>query len=226
MNKEYTLNFRKVIIFSLLIIIVMLAISAYGWVKIPSGEQIPVHWGPSGEPDRYGGKAEGLLVTPGIGVFLTLLFTFLPRIDPRRANLAKSQKAYTAVWAGTLIMMLIIHSVVVAAALGSQINIGRVIPGAVGILFIVIGNYLPKTRSNFYMGIRTPWTLSSELSWQKTHRLGGRLFILMGLFLMTSVFIQSELWVWVVIGSIMVLTIGLMVYSYGVWKNDPDRQTV
>ena len=76
------------------------------------------------------------------------------------------------------------------------------------------------------MGIRTPWTLSSELSWQKTHRLGGRLFILMGLFLMTSVFIQSELWVWVVIGSIMVLTIGLMVYSYGVWKNDPDRQTV
>ena len=224
MSEKPVFNFRKIIIFSVLTIIILFAISAYGWVTIPDGQQIPVHWGVNGEVDRYGGKAEGLLLIPGIGVLLTLLLAFLPRIDPRRANLAQSQKSYIAIWGGTLALLLVVQILIVSAALGNPVDIGGIIPVAVGILFIVIGNYLPKTRSNFYMGVRTPWTLSSNLSWDKTHRLAGRLFILMGLIMIGSVFIQGALWVWLMMGGLIAMLIALMAYSYIVWKDDPNRQ--
>lgn len=226
MNEKPVFNFRNIIIFSVLIIIILFAIAAYGWVAIPDGQQIPVHWDVNGEVDRYGSKIEGLLLIPGITVLLTLLFAFLPRIDPRRANLAQSQKAYIAIWAGTLMLLLIVQILIVSAAVGNPVNIGSIIPVAVGILFIIIGNYLPKTRSNFYMGVRTPWTLSSNLSWDKTHRLAGRLFILMGLIMIGSVFIQGVLWVWIMMGGLIAMVIGLMAYSYIVWKDDPNRQRI
>lgn len=224
MSEKPAFNFRNIIIFSVLVLIIMLAVSAYGWVAIPDGQQIPVHWGVNGEVDRYGSKVEGLLLIPGLTVLLTALFVFLPRIDPRRANLAQSQKAYIAIWAGTLVLLLVVQILIVSAALGNPVNIGGIVPVAVGILFIVIGNYLPKTRSNFYMGVRTPWTLSSNVSWDKTHRLAGRLFILMGLIMIGSMFMQGALWVWVMMGGLMIMLVVLMAYSYIVWKDDPNRQ--
>ena len=224
MTKEPTFHFRTIILFSLLTITLLLAISVYGWVKIPAGQQIPVHWGIDGTPDRYGGKAEGLLMMPGLAIFLTALFAFLPRIDPRRKNLIRSQKAYITIWAGALVLLLLIHLLVVLSVMGWAANVGKIVPAAVGILFIVIGNYLPKTQSNFYVGIRTPWTLSSNLSWYKTHRLAGRLFILLGLILFGGLFFQSQLWVWVLIVSLVAMLVVLAVYSYLVWKDDPEKQ--
>ncbi|MCB0026848.1 MAG: SdpI family protein, partial [Anaerolineales bacterium] len=107
------------------------------------------------------------------------LIAAIPFIEPRRSNLAMSRTAYVALWAVLLFYFLVLHVILVINALHEagvvafNLDVGRLVPISVGVLFVVIGNYLGKIRSNYMMGIRTPWTLASDLAWDKTHRLGG-----------------------------------------------------
>ena len=110
--------------------------------------------------------------------------------------------------------------------LGSKININSYLSLLVGFMFIVIGNYLSKIQSNYFFGIRTPWTLSSELSWNKTHRLGGKLMILQGIICIVSkLLFPSEVWIYVLLSGIIILLIITTVYSYFIWKSDPNTHT-
>ena len=105
-------------------------------------------------------------------------------------------------------------------------DISRVVLIGIGALFIVIGNYLPKVRPNYLMGIRTPWTLTSDLSWQKTHRLGGRLFVLEGLVLIVLGLIAVAAWLGVlIVAGIAIMLVVVFAYSYRVWKADPAKRT-
>ena len=221
------LNMTRMIQLSVLALIVAFAISGYAWLQLPAGEQIPVHFDASGQPDRYGGKFEGLMMLPLVMAGMCVLLAVLPRIDPRRSNIAASMKAYQMVWGGTLIFMMIIHVVVILNVLGYIVNAVTFIPFGIGILFVVIGNFLGKTRSNWFMGIKTPWTLSSDLAWDKTHRLGGKLFIALGIFFALSGFIGvSERWFGLLTGGVLVMTVFLYGYSYYIWKNDPNKLEV
>jgi len=107
--------------------------------------------------------------------------------------------------------------------LGHDAKIGAYTPLLVGLVFVVIGSYMGKIRSNYFFGIRTPWTLSSELSWNKTHQLGGKLFVVQGFLFMAgaSVF-TGKVWVYLLVGSSLVLAAVLMIYSYFIWKGDPE----
>jgi uncharacterized membrane protein len=206
------------------IVIAMLAVSAWAWPQIPDGAQVPIHWGPSGEIDGYAPKAVGLLGLPALTVGLVALLALIPRIEPRRDNLRRSGTAYIAVCLTALAFMGVIHGVAVLAALGNDIDIAAIALFGSGAMFIVIGNFLGKTRSNWFFGIRTPWTLSSELSWTRTHRAGGWLFIGVGaLVLLTTVVLGSEVALWVMLGSLLLGTAALFVYSYVVWRGDPAR---
>ena len=99
------------------------------------------------------------------------------------------------------------------------------VPAGVGVMFLVIGYYMGRMRSNYMMGIRTPWTLTSELSWQKTHLWGGRAFMLLGvLFALTGFLPISGWWIGVLMGGMLAMIIGLFVYSYLVWKDDPNAE--
>lgn len=220
------LQTRNLLLLSGGLILLMLSGSAWAWNQLPADAQIPLHWNAAGEVDRWGGKLEGLFLLPAITAGLALLLAVVPRIDPRRSNLAQSQKAYGAVWIGTILLMVVIHGFTIATAMGSTVNIARVVPIAVGALFVVIGNYMGKIRSNFHFGIRTPWTLSSELSWNKTHRLGGRLFMVLGLLLIVVGLVGgSGQWLLpVLLGGVGLVTVIPFAYSYVVWKNDPDVQ--
>ena len=136
--------------------------------------------------------------------------------------MARSVRAYRIFWFTMLLVMGIIHISVVLAGLGWQVQISLVVPLAVGILFVVIGNYMGKIRSNFMFGIRTPWTLTSDLSWNKTHRVGGRLFMILGVMLvLTGLTSPPGWWIYLLLGSVLLMVVFLFVYSYLVWREDP-----
>ncbi len=206
------------------LIVAMLAVSAWAWPQIPSDTQIPVHWGVDGQPDGYGPKWLGLLGIPAVAVGIIGLLALLPRLEPRRENLERSSTAYVAIAIAVVAFLAGLHVLAVMAALGSQINTTAVVVAGTGVIFIVIGNFLGKTRSNWFFGIRTPWTLSSERSWARTHRLGGWLFVGIGLgVLVTTALFGATVGLWILLGGLLAGIVGLAAYSYLVWRDDPAR---
>jgi uncharacterized membrane protein len=154
------------------------------------------------------------------------LFAVIPLIDPRAQNLARSQKAYSITAIASILLLFSIHTATVLQALGWRINVATVVSVGVSVLIAIIGNYLGKVRSNFSFGIRTPWTLSSEQSWNKTHRLGGRLLFGVGIAGAIAALVNAnQLFLLLVLGGTIGTSILLIVYSYYIWRNDPERQS-
>ena len=203
----------------------MLAISAFAWCYLPAGAEIPAHWNAAGEVDRYTSKFEGLLLMPLVSAGLFALFMLIAKIEPRLQNLKQSAKAFTAVSICVGGILLLIHATTVAVASGWEINITTVVAAALVVLFLVTGNYMGKIRSNFSFGVRTPWTLSSELSWNKTNRLTGRSLMALGLLTQILAFTTTSLFLICVCGGLLLLIVAWScVYSYHIWRNDPQSQ--
>ena len=196
----------------------LFAASVVVWDRVP--ERVPMHWNFRGEVDGYGGRLEGLLLLPAIALGLYVMLLVLPRLDPGRANYASFAGPYTVIRFALLALMLGIHALVIATALGYAVNAGRWIPVGVGALFIVLGNVMGKVRPNYFVGIRTPWTLASARSWEKTHRAGGRLFVVAGIALAIAALIgRPEALVAVgVFGAASIAW--LFYYSFTVWRDD------
>lgn len=222
------MNRRRLIAFSVVVVVAMLALGAYAWTQLPSGAEVPIHWGPDGTPNGYASKSIGLFLLPLITAGLAVLLAFIPRFEPRRANLERSGKAYGAIWVGVMLLMAGIQVIVVATTLGGTPDMTQLMLLGIGALYLVIGNYLPKVRPNYMMGIRTPWTLTSDLAWTRTHRVGGRLFVAEGLLFIALglVGVAPETLVAAMVGGIVVLLVVLFTYSYQVWKTDPQKRTV
>jgi len=136
-------------------------------------DQVPVHWGSSGEANRYGTRIEGAFLMPALMITLLVIMRWYPSRDPRSANIAKFRDAYDTVVTGTIALLTGIHVLALGDALGWQVDMARAVMISIGVLFILVGNLLPVVRSNFILGIRTPWTLSSETVWTRSHRVGG-----------------------------------------------------
>jgi uncharacterized membrane protein len=219
-------SYRAAWIASGLTLVGMLALSLWAWSQVPEGQPIPVHWGPDGRPDRFGSRFEGLFTFPIATALTAALLGVVPRFEPRGLHLVQSRKAYVALWIAIVLFLGAIHAALALTAAGWPVDIARIVPVGVGVLFLVVGNYLGKLRSNFTAGIRTPWTLSSELSWNETHRAAGRLFVGLGLLLMACGLAGSLRAMLVVVFGGTLPGIGfLLVYSYLVWKRDPERET-
>ncbi len=199
----------------------MFLFAAISWPSAP--DRIPVHWGFSGEPDRYGDKFEGLLLLPLLALGIYLLLLYLPRIDPGRANYERFKGAYSVLRLATLAVLASIHGFILLWIRGVQLDLSVVVPVLVGGLLVVIGSVMGKIRPNWFVGIRTPWTLASKLSWTKTHRLGGWLFVVVGLVFISSGFVGSA---WAIMAGLVVAAgcvLWLIVYSYLVWRSDPRK---
>lgn len=204
----------------LFLIVVMFVLAAIAWPNAP--DSIPIHWGVTGEPDNYAGKFPGLLGTPltALGVYVLLLV--LPRLDPRHENYRQFWGRYLFIRTVIVLMLAVINMISFLWIVGVDINMSIAVFMVVGFLFILIGNYMGKLRPTWFMGIRSPWTLSSVESWNRTHRLGGRLFVVFGLAMVVVAPFQEKwafyaLWI-----TGAVFLVFLYVYSYRVWKKDPD----
>lgn len=201
-----------------LIVVAAFIISAVVYPKMP--ERVPTHWGMTGQVDGWGSRGLGAFTVPVILIVIWALFRIVPAIDPRGANYAKFGGAFEGIIVSIMLFMLGLHIVVLRAELGHPVDMARVMPFGVGILLIVIGNLLPRARPNWFVGIRTPWTLSSDRVWEKTHRFGGRLFVADGL----VIAIASLFWVpWaqVVLVTVIAMTgAAVLLYSYREWKRE------
>jgi uncharacterized membrane protein len=218
------MTLRTPLIVSVLAIAAMLAISGWGWNALPAHAQMATHWGLSGRPNGYMPKEIGLFLPPAVAVMLVLLFSVLPKIEPRRNNLLASRKLYFASWYGALGVLTVIHLMVVLNAAGVRVDINRWVLVTMSLLFVLLGNYMGKSRSTFFVGTRLPWTLTSELAWNMANRLVGYGFVATGLaVLLTLAVVGSTAAIIVCVFGLTVTVVVGVVAAFVYWKRDANR---
>ncbi len=201
----------------LLILAAMFAVGVLRWSTAP--QRMPMHWNLRGEVDRFGGRLEGLFFLPLVALLLYGLLLALPRLDPHRANYNSFAGAYHALRLVLLLFMGLMHGALLWGGARMPSFMGLL----VGVLLTVLGLLLPRLGTNWFAGIRTPWTLSSQLSWEKTHRLAGRLFVAAGLVMLVVSQLDGT-WLWRLMAPVIGVAVLLPVlYSYWVWREDPER---
>lgn len=160
------------------------------WNRLP--EQLPTHWNFAGEVDGWSSKAFGVFFIPLLMTAIQIFTAVMMCIDPK--NTVKKQnipdKLFSIILWILPVVSIVISAVMYLAALDIPINITLVMGLLLGMLFIIMGNYMPKCRQNYTLGIRLPWTLDNEENWHKTHRLAGKVFVLCGIFLLISSFLN------------------------------------
>jgi len=139
-------------------------------------EQVAVHFGPSGQPDNYVGKLFALALLPALQAAMLALFAVLPRIDPLGENIKEFHEAYNGFVVVLLGFLGYIHGVLLLWNVGYEFAVMQAVVPAVAVLYYIIGAVMERAEQNWFVGIRTPWTLSNEEVWQNTHALGGTLF--------------------------------------------------
>jgi uncharacterized membrane protein len=220
------MNVRPLLLVNTMLVAAMAAVSAWTWSQIPDNAQIPVHWNLEGQVDRFGSKFEALVLFPALLTVVTLIMAIIPRFDPRRENLEASGKFWNAATILIGLLLAYTHGLLTWTALGHSVDMTNALVPALCILFAGIGNYLGKTKSNWFGGVRTPWTMSSEYSWEKTHRLAGYMFMLTSAATFTAWLAVGAMPAFIVLFAAMMLTVlTAFVMSYVYWRNDPDRST-
>ena len=181
-------------------------------------DTIPTHFGPSGEPDAWGSKFTVLLY-PAILVLVTVLAVPMIKLDPKQDNYERFSKYYYNFFLGFALFFLAMEAANIAIAMGTAINVGSIICFVTGVLMFFVGNMMPKIKQNFFFGIKTPWALTDEENWFKTHRLGGKTFAAGGIAIMIAAFIPGESKIWILLAVVLLMVFVPFVYSYVIFKN-------
>lgn len=201
----------------LVMMIIPFIIIAIFWNQFPA--QIPTHWNFSNEIDQYSPKEFGLFIAPGLNVILYFLFLLLPRIDPRRENYSLFQGTYRALRVGIMAFIFLLFFIMTYASLGNKLNIGMIVIYLTLLLFLVIGNFLGKLRPNWFIGIRTPWTMENPEVWTRTHRLAGKIWVTGSLIMLfMGFFIPFSIIPYVYFSYIGIITLIPVIYSFIIYK--------
>ena len=189
--------------------------------KLP--DRVPTHFDIRGNPNAFGPRWVPTVIFPVLILLLWGLLRGLPKIDPRRANYARMQDTYDLVVNVVLTMVTALHLLVLAGTMGSHVPFVRLMPAVIGLAFVVIGNLLPRAKSNWWFGIRTPWTLSNDRVWERTHRVGGYIMTATGILAILTALIPSPAALFVLVVIALGLSLGLIAYSYFVWKQETAK---
>lgn len=182
-------------------------------------ELIPSHWNLAGEVDSYMNKNLFLFGLPTFMIVIFVVCSLATKLDPKNENI--SPLMMNLIYAIVPIISIVTYTLCINAALpnGLDIPINFAMTLLLGIIFVVIGNYLPKCKQSYTVGIKTPWTLEDNEVWNKTHRLGGFIFILMGIVFLLSGFISNEYIVYMILFAALIATFIPVIYSYVLYKN-------
>ena len=211
-----------VAIAALLVVGSMAAASLAAGIMLPDTIQLPIHWDLSGQPDRFAGKWPALLMPAAVIGLVSLLFYFLPAVEPRKAGLARSQGLYLWGWIALLLMGAVIELALLATAFGWPIRTAHLIADGIGVMLVLIGNQLGKSRSMYLIGVRTPWTLASEEVWIKTHRLCGKLMVVGGFAIAVTALlpVPSGLLATICGAVILIAALVPILYSFFAWRRE------
>jgi len=200
---------------SYLVIIVLILISfclgTYFFPQMPS--KMASHWNIKGEADGYMSKFWGLFLMPIISLGLFLLFLLIPKIDPLKANVEKFRKYFDGFIVLIMVFLFYVYLLSIAWNLGRRFNMSQMIVPALGILFYYCGILVENAKRNWFIGIRTPWTLSNEKVWERTHKIGGKLFKIAGLIAFLGVFFSNYVFYFILV-PVLLVTFYTITYSY------------
>ena len=213
---------RKWYPWAIIVAVAVFSLSVYH--RLP--ERVATHWDVRGDVNGWDSRPFAAWMLPGVMVLIALLMPLLPRIDPRRVNFEKFRPTYDLIVNAIVTLLGVIHVSVLGAGLGWPILMERFTPLMIGGLLILLGNVLPRVRSNWWLGIRTPWTLSSERVWERTHRVGGYLLVGAGTVMILLALLPPPLagfTVPIIVGIVIVTVAAPVIYSYFAWKQEKSQ---
>ena len=215
---------RSLTLASCLVVAVMALVSALAASRLPAGAQLPVHWNISGTADGFADASHALAMPGLLTAGISLFFAILPRLEPLQDRMEASAPLLRTCWAALLAIMIVVEITIAGPAFG--LRLPSMLPlASTGLVLMVIGNALPKSRPGFFVGIRTPWTLIDADNWVATHRLGAWTMIAGGLILFTAALLPLSVHVRTIaiVAALVTAVVPPVVYSYFFWRRNHGR---
>lgn len=202
---------RTANIVALLIILIAFGVGIYFYSQLPS--IVASHWNSQGQVNGYMSRFWGAFLMPFIALAMFFLFVFIPKMDPMKENIQKFRKYFDGLIILIMVFMLYLHVLTILWNLGNTFDLGRFLVPAFGALFFYMGVLTEKAQRNWFIGIRTPWTLSSDEVWNKTHQLGGKLFKISGIVAFLGIVFPMQA-IYFTIVPVSAAAVILFAYSY------------
>ena len=206
---------------SVALVLASWSFSAAVYHRLP--ERIPTHWDMDGQIDRWDSRLVGAFIVPVLMLLLWTVARKPPAIGDRGESFTHFAKTYELMTTSMLAFLALVHAAMVGGALGWDVSVPRVLPLGIGALFVIMGNVLPRVRRNWIIGIRTPWTLSNDRVWSRTHRAGGAVLTISGVVIALAFFLDGIRAFGLMIGVVLAAAIGTIGYSYLVWREETSR---
>jgi len=206
---------KKYLLTALIIVIISFILSIYLYQKMP--EQMASHWNIKGDVDNYSSRFITLFIIPIMSLILLFVLSIIPKIDPLKKNIKEFRNYYDFFILILIVFLFYLYILTILWNLGLRFNFISVLAPAFAILFYYIAILLKKSKRNWFIGIRTPWTLSSDKIWDKTHKLGSILYKISGVICLISIFFQKYA-LFFIIAPIIIFSIYLVIYSYTEYK--------
>lgn len=198
-----------------LLLVMSFVVGALVYSKMP--EQVVTHWGTNGEANGFMGRFWGVFFVPVLMTLLYFFLYFVPKIDPRHQNIEQFRDSYNRFLNILILFLFTIHLYSIAWNLGQRFDIGYILSIALAGLFYSIGMMVEEVKPNWFIGIRTPWTLSNDTVWQKTHKVGSRLYKAAAIFCLLGLFFPHFVFV-LTIFPIIAVSLYLVAFSYFEFK--------
>ncbi len=217
MSSPIKINF-KTEWFSISLILISFVLAVYFLQNFPI--LVPSHWNINGEVDSYSGPLAAAFLVPVLMVVMYISFLLMPYFDPKKDQYINFAPVYHKFKELILSFLFILYLMTGLNGLGYKINIGMYVPLMIGVMFIVIGLLLKKIKMNWFLGFRTPWTMSSEKVWDKTNKLGSQIMMISGVLMASTGFISNTFKIIMFILAILLLVFVLPVYSYFLYRRE------
>ena len=211
-------KYKGTLIFTSLTLLLPILVGLLLWDKLP--EQVPSHWGINGEVDAWTNKTQAVFFMPCLMLVMHWVCILASFVDPKSANY--NQKSFLLVLWICPVINLLLNTLVYATALGYAINVEIILPLFMGVLFLLIGNYLPKCKQSYTLGIKLPWTLHNEENWNKTHRFSGKVCVTGAIVILATAFLGSF---WILLGVLIVMVALPTIYSYCLHRKQVREET-
>ena len=219
--REYLKKNKWLMVVTSIIILLPILGGVLLWDKLP--ERVPYHWGVDGEVDGWASKPMAVFGLPPFMLAIQWICILATGLEPKAKNVTTTKMLGLVLWI-IPVLNLFLHVMVYLAAFGRKVDMAAIMPLFMGALFVLIGNYLPKCKQSYTMGIKLPWTLNDEENWNKTHRLAGKLWVAGGLLCMPCALL-SGVWSFIVMMSILVVMCAVpTVYSYRYYKQHKKEE--